>query len=404
MSQVENMTSLDGWSWKAIPTLLWRRRILFVSSLVAMLPISLLAAFILPRTYVARSLVRWEEPAATNPLFRDANYRMPERMLDRIGGFRALLGSEHVIGKVLEQFGEIDQEGTTQRALKIQGLRDALALDLIGNDFLEFRLSGRSPDGLGMRLDAIMSQFFEGLVPEGPLTAQEIVLSNRKKTLDGAERTYADLSERISNLLPGGLAAGFKQQSDLQILLEQRSRDLVDVNLKLDELWAESRASVNNNGEPETVGKTAGLRGGSGMTDVLLDLPEARFVKLQQLMEARAVLRTNIDELNSSLRDVGYSIDEYKRLESQLTSAQAAVTAAKRAYEASKAGVGNSGENSGTRMANSPRLFIIDRPKDPLFPTVSRRAIFMVGMFGNFVLSLGIAIAFEAFKRARLAS
>jgi uncharacterized protein involved in exopolysaccharide biosynthesis len=131
---------------------------------------------------------------------------------------------------------------------------------------------------------------------------------------------------------------------------------------------------------------------------------ETRSGKAHELLEARASLRAKIDEQNASLRGLRHSIEEFKRLGNELASAEAAAASALKAYETFKARFRSNADHSSGSMMNAPRLFIIDKPKDPEFPTVSRRTIFALGMSGNLFLSLFVVVAWEALARGSRAS
>ncbi|WP_165820425.1 hypothetical protein [Microvirga sp. KLBC 81] len=182
----------------------WRRRLLIVLPILLMLPVSIAAAIILPKAYTARALMQLQEAGRDNPFSREGDpassvYRVQERF----AGLRALFMSESVLAKALG--AEVDRLPPVEREATIGELRQALSLDLIGGDFIEVKLVGAKPEGLGKRLEAVMASFLEALVPEqGGATAAQLMVNARRQELDALLRIREEVQRELAALLPDG--------------------------------------------------------------------------------------------------------------------------------------------------------------------------------------------------------
>ena len=179
----------------------WRRRYLLVVPLLIMIPVSIAAALLFPGGYVARSLMLLQETAGNNPLAKEATALPSDRMRERVSALRALLASDFVLGQALEDLGG-DAYSSKQRASKIQELRQAVSVDLIGGDILEFRLSGSTAEGLGRQLEIVTSRLMETLLAQGAMSVGEILINKRQQELEAAERQNAALKKRMADALP----------------------------------------------------------------------------------------------------------------------------------------------------------------------------------------------------------
>ncbi len=189
----------------------WRRRFLLIVPILVMIPISLAAALMLPRTYVARSLLVTQEGEASF-LGRDAG--QPVSPGQRVAGLEALLKSEHVLLPIVQ--AEHPGDDLTNARRKVAELRRELTIQLIGTDFLEVELKGSKQVGLGRKLHHILTRFFEVLLTENAPTATQIVLQNSLDELRNAERRHAAIEAKLKELLPDGLPKAVERLNALQ--------------------------------------------------------------------------------------------------------------------------------------------------------------------------------------------
>lgn len=152
------MTTLD--SIRSLVQSLLRRRGLVLATLALMIPVSIAFALIVPPRYQARSLAQFQEIEVENPLAR-ATTSAVERVQERITGLRALLRSDAVLGPIADSEAAAGLDGTLPRSERIARLRDALGVEAVGANLIEFKLTGSPGAGLGARLDRIMNNFLE---------------------------------------------------------------------------------------------------------------------------------------------------------------------------------------------------------------------------------------------------
>jgi hypothetical protein len=210
----------------------YRRRRLILVPLLLMVPVSIVFALLTPQRFQARSLALFQEIELENPLARTP-VAINERMQERISGFRALIRSDAVLGPLIDE--EMRSSGPAiPRAERIRFIRDSISVESVGNNLIEFRLTGSPAAGLGGRLDKLMANFLETyrqvapqragarLVmidaprdPDRPMTGRSLIvifgalgglllglgLAVIAEAVDQTVRTTSDL-KRIDNLPP----------------------------------------------------------------------------------------------------------------------------------------------------------------------------------------------------------
>src|SRR5688572_216878 len=157
----------------------WRRRYLLLTPVLAMLPLSLVAALVLPRSYEASALLLLQESARNNPFASDSI--SPEFMQQRVPGLEALLKSEQVLVPAIHSIQAAGlRKPENDLPAAIRTLRRSLSVELIGTDFLAIRLSGPRSQGLGQELSIVLSNFLEALLSGPRENAAEIVLTKQQ--------------------------------------------------------------------------------------------------------------------------------------------------------------------------------------------------------------------------------
>ena len=189
----------------------WRRRFLVIVPVLILIPISIAAAFLLPRTYVARTLLVTQEGEGSF-LGRDAG--QASSLNQRVAGLEALLKSDQVLLPIVQAESPGDDLMRSRR--RAEELRRELTIQLIGTDFLQVELKGSRQDGLGRKLRQIITRLFEVLLTENAPTATQIVLQNSLDELRAAERRQSTLEERAKEILPNGLPAAIERLNALQ--------------------------------------------------------------------------------------------------------------------------------------------------------------------------------------------
>ena len=210
---------------------MWRRRVLFAVPVVAMPLIGLAASFFVSRQYEARTTLLVQEPSKLNPFLNDL--AIGPNVKDRMPALNALLHSEHVLDKVLNDVGSLPP-GTTprDRDMMIARVSAATTVKLIGNDLIELKITDRNPGGLLKMLEAVSRRFVERLLsPENSAivdsqTFLDGQLHSRREALERAESEFASFKARNADKLPAIYAANVTRLGGLQQKTEERAMEL----------------------------------------------------------------------------------------------------------------------------------------------------------------------------------
>jgi uncharacterized protein involved in exopolysaccharide biosynthesis len=374
----------------------WRRRYHLILSLLAMLIAGVAAANLLPQSYQVTSLMLLQESSKTNPFEKDLNGEAQNRMRERITGLEALLKSERVLGKALNDWGNGRPLSGHQRATELSDLRKALSLDLLGNDFLEFRLKGKSSHGLGQRLETITGRFLEALLPDqNAVNAAQILIANRKAELEAASQADMALKAKLRTILPGGDAAALQDISALGLQISQAKSNVLSIDgdlaelargLNMDVLYGGTlsrliadREAAKQRAQPassttELVGKTSAYSKASAL--------EARRAKAAEELES---LQGQQDTLQASL-------DTYRLTQAKIAEADRTLAAARDTYTDYAKHYATLNANSAVSILNAPeRIVLIDPAKDPDAPITPSFMYIVGGLLSG--LALGVLLA-----------
>jgi polysaccharide chain length determinant protein (PEP-CTERM system associated) len=138
----------------------WRRRYLIVLP-VLLLPVvgGVLSRFA-PRSYEARMSILIQDPGKLNPFLEDLAVK--NNLKDRMEALRALLTSRHVLARVAQDLGKLDDHSTdVQRDRAVAELAAAVSVQLIGNEMVELRYQSSEPRGMDKVLTGIKERFME---------------------------------------------------------------------------------------------------------------------------------------------------------------------------------------------------------------------------------------------------
>lgn len=160
----------------------WRRRYVLILPVLIMIPLSLGAALLLPQKFVARALILFQEADPENPLTSRSSQAVSERMQDRIAGMRALMKSENVLNKVIDELNGGRPLSPAERIDRLVRLQSTLELDNVGNNLLEFRLAGYPAAGLGEQLETVLKHFLDGYRAASPYRTPERIVAIDRPT------------------------------------------------------------------------------------------------------------------------------------------------------------------------------------------------------------------------------
>lgn len=380
-----------------------RRRLLLLVSTLSILTLGLAYALFGPKTYVAKSLMLLQETGRANPLTRE----LPSaRMQDRIAGLNALLKSDRVLQHVINDLSEGMPNDPKQLAASIRNLSNAISLELIGTDFLEFQLKGSSPVGLGKQLEAVTSRFIEALLPEQDAqSATQVILDKRKEELDLAARDYARLKDLAGNWAPLNGSTRAAHLSEQRQKLQDRTKetwavgaDLDILRLKLNDGNALPRERAKDRVQQDIVKASAQISeleaGQSGISPQLQTLKTKRseLQKLQKTEERYQALQGEIDQLT---KDVQIAQRD-SVIESDLLAQSARVKKARDAYESYQKRYKIASGTRSSNILNAPeRIKLIDAPRDPEFPVNSRLKILLASLAASLLVAVALAVLAE---------
>ena len=245
------------------------------------------------------------------------------------------------------------------RASRIRELAKNVSIDLLGNDFIEFRLAGPSAKGLGDRLQTIMANLIGALVAPPGETAGQFALRALTDKLRDAEARVTALDAQIAGLLPSGLETALAQVADQQKL---------DTSIR-EQLASLSASAKPDGGAPSAGGGTQDAR--KAMEDQLAEVSADIDNQNRRIAVAR-VAQAERDDLAGSLGKLRASVDDAK---ARLGSEPATVWGA---------------------MINAPeRMIVVDPPRDPELRTTSRLYLVASGALGGVLLGIALVVLAE---------
>jgi uncharacterized protein involved in exopolysaccharide biosynthesis len=326
----------------------WRRRYLLLAPILVMLPLSIVAAKLLPVPYVATTLLLLQEPGIEGA--GGTAFAVSERIEERVAGLDSLLKSHRVLAPVLAAWRK-DGLASEESAGAIEDLQDRLSLKLVGLDILQIDLKGNTQHGLGRQLGDVVTRFLEALTTDqSAMTAAQLLVQERLTAWQTAERAYAATIARLSEISADATAAS-GQIASLEGEITAGRSDLATIEAAL---------------------KRPG--GASEPTEAI-----------------REQLVKKIAALEAEGRDRRALVEEYRRLEAQKPELEAAAAAAQRQYAALSAQYENAAEFP-QRLLDAPeRIRLIDPPGDPETPETSRLLYVLFGVAASVILGAGLA-------------
>lgn len=210
----------------------WRRRFLLLTPMLAMIPLSVAAALLFPRSYETSALLLLQESGRNNPFAGEPV--SPEFMQQKVPGLEALLKSEQVLAPAIGEMetAGLKSPGDLQGA--IRNLRSALSVELVGTDFLTIRLRGSKSEGLGRQLSIVLSSFLQALLSESSGNAAQVVLAKQQQQISSLEQKRAAVQRQMAGTAPAGSNGG--TVGDLQRQLLQVEQQLTSARETYDSL------------------------------------------------------------------------------------------------------------------------------------------------------------------------
>lgn len=375
----------------------WRRRLLIILPVILMLPISIVAAIILPKAYMAKSLMQLQEASRENPFARDSDPAGGYRVQERFEGLRALFMSDRVLSRALGN--EAERLSPIEREARIDELRRSLSLDLIGSDFIEVRLAGARPEGLGKTLEAVMASFLEALVPEhGGATAAQLMVNARRQELEALVRAKEEIRHELA-ALPGEVAKASQQLA----AIEEQRREKGDALARVDAEIARLRSALGNPNDEQLQKEIAALpTGGAKETGASTDASQpagdrARDLSaLQTLSSLRQGLIAETRGLGADAAALGGQLSRFRELRDRLATLEKEIATAQEAHDDYARRFSGAITARSVGILKAPELIrIIDPPRDPGTASRSRILYVLSGLTASGLLGLGFAFVAE---------
>lgn len=172
--------------------LLARWRMILLPVLCA-LPLAFLGVKMSPVLYSSSSIILLRSPQASG---LSGGGQFPQQSAaDQVKAVEAWLKSDPILEQYLPQIqDEPLPSDPNQLAALMKRTRAALKLSLVNNSVLEVQLDGASPNGLGRKLEVILTHLMEGLLKpgDGLLSGGQLILANRFDAWRNAETALTD--------------------------------------------------------------------------------------------------------------------------------------------------------------------------------------------------------------------
>lgn len=434
----------------------WRRRYAICLPIAIMPFIGLTASYLAPKVYEAKMTVLVQEPARMNPFLNDLS--IGTNVKERMPALTAMLRSEHVLGRVLTDLGEMPADADLMTRLRlINELGKSISVKLTGNELVELKITDRRRAGLGKKLELVGTNFIERLLSpqRGAVASSESFLTDqlkeRRAALDRAELILADFRRRNSDKLPALLNVNVQRLASMTKLLEEKKMEVATADMVFDDLRQRLAGTNPVIGRIEekivqATSEVAGLRARYTDQHSSVLTAESRLARLKEerqaivqatekfrdmdvdalwnmvasasatpenavtapllisqmerLQEARSrctALRKDIEQLETAVAEMKTSIAQFSPIEQQLRRIERGVEAARELHDtlAKRSEMARLTGALG-RYETPERIKIIDPPTEPTAPVTPGRLLFMIaGMIGGIVMGAGLAVALE---------
>ncbi len=378
---------------------LWIRRYLMIVPLLVSLPIGIALSYLLPRSYVATTLLLLQE-ANGGPLAINQTPIQPFHTQDRLNGLQALLKSEHILRPVIKELNRDKGPMTPKEwSQAVTDFQDSLSMSNHSSEIIEVRLKGAKAEGLGRTLEAVTARLLESLMsPEDVIvTAPQIIVERRREQLSQAEKEFAEFTERYR---AKAVAGGNSSDPDAKKL----------ANLRAEHEKAQSEIETQRTALNLASGQTAelsasidaarariaqfGSRNDAGRMDVKIAQDQLnRLLTLQVLEKQHEERSQEINALVAALAPAGQSAAETIKIARERSELQSSVQTARERLAQAEQRFGNRASASKFQILRAPeQITIIDPPKDPELPNLRRSVIVAGAVAVGLILGLGLAL------------
>jgi len=185
----------------------WRRRYVFITPILLLPVIGLMVANMNAKNYTAHTSLLIQETANMNPFLQD--FAVSAMLKERMATIKTLLHSRHILAKVAEQQGLIDQDTSAEEHDRIvMRLSAALKVSMPSKDLIRIDYKSDNPHSMKETLESVSENFIEQiLAPErssmqGSTLFLEQQLEQRRIDLEEAEQNLSEFKDRYVTDLP----------------------------------------------------------------------------------------------------------------------------------------------------------------------------------------------------------
>ncbi len=404
---------MDKILYKAIVQAAWRRRHLIMWPLMILLPMSALAAWMMPRQYQATALIMIPEAPGFGS--SQTGYAYSQDMAAKMKGVDALLKSDFILADVLSRESDGQKRAGAIKD-RIDDLRKRLGTKPVSDNFVQVTLNGAEKDGLGDQLNSVLASLFEGLLTptQSANDAVTFVARQRQAEIEAIERRIKDLEAREPKLTEAMVRdhvdAG--NSAEDRIAAKQRLLDSDRARLQR-EIEGIVGPAIARAKDPRGVPTEVLL--GQIISDRRAQL-EAFSQKGEAQSDAAKALAGTIEKLSALVaqqKDTAELADELKVEQERVESVQAmarnlaslmqqrkqlydeADHARNRYRQLMERLRGTTGSASLNLLRTPAQVQVVDAPSDPTRPTTSRLKLLLIGIGASFAFSIGLATLVE---------
>ena len=311
-----------------------RRWQVLVLPVALALPAAVFAVKVMPKQYVAKSLVLVQSSngAAANT----------QNINEQVRAIEAWLKSDHVLTNLLPEL--IDTSNITNKldmSVKVNMLRSAIRFRPLGGTAYEISLTLSTPDGLGRKLETVLARIMESLTGpnQGIFSASQFVLRRRSEALRvGREDLHAAIT-----------SAGLSTPE----LVESYLKTIIDLNDRI--------ASLTKNNQADS-------RAASLATDLA-----------QQRQRTERLISIDPNVVSGLLQQYG----KYQQAQAEFEPLRERLSAQNNNY----VGI----------FDPTASLVIVGRPQDPIFGSSPAKKIAVAIVFLSILCACGLVLLLELF-------
>jgi polysaccharide chain length determinant protein (PEP-CTERM system associated) len=222
----------------------WRRRYALVTPILLLPVIGFVAANLNAKQYTSHTSLLIQETANMNPFLQD--FAVSAMLKERMATMETLLHSRHILAKVAEQKGLINQQSSAEkRDQVIQRLSNSLKVTMPSKDLIRIDYKSNKPQNMKEILESVSNQFIEQLLaPERSSMKDSTLfleqqLEQRREDIEQAEQKLADFKDRHATDLPELHASNINRFTQLKQQLAETQAEMAGASKSLGGLDAQ---------------------------------------------------------------------------------------------------------------------------------------------------------------------